>query len=407
MSAGYTGPVIGLEGSRARIRFTLENLGRTAWSVRGGMAVGCQVLERETGQYLSEGEWVPLPRDVKPGEGAAVEVEAELPSGPGRYRIIVSPVDEAGWRFRSHWPALVVDADLAAGGGARIVATRVTTYRKLQWERWPRLLANAFRYPVQTVWRNRGLIRSMVRRDVAVRYRGSAGDVLWTILNPLLLMTTYFFVFGVVLRSRFPGDPSRAGFVLYFLAGMLPWLAISEAVGRSALVIVEHRNFVKKLLFPVEILPLNLVISGLMTELFALVVFLAGLLLARGGVPLTLLWLPAVLAPQILLTAGVCWFLAALGVYVRDLGQIIGFLLTLWFFLTPICYPDSQLPAPLAPYLAMNPAYVLVSAYRRIFLEARAPAWLPLVKLTALSLAACLFGHAWFYKLRRSFADVI
>jgi lipopolysaccharide transport system permease protein len=329
-----------------------------------------------------------------------------MPREPGRYRFVVSPVDEGGWRYRSHWPALVVDADVAETD-TRVVATRVTTDRKLQREHWPRMLANAFRYPAHTVWLNRGLIRSMVRRDIVARYRGSAGDVLWTILNPLLLMTTYYFVFGVVLQSRFPGDPSKAGFVLYFLAGMLPWLAVSEAVGRSALVIVDHRNFVKKLLFPVEILPVNLVIAGLVTELFALVVFVAGLLLARGAVPVTVLWLPVVLVPQVLLTVGLCWFLAALGVYVRDLGQMIGFLLTLWFFLTPICYPESQLPASLAPYLALNPTYVLVSAYRRLFLEAHAPAWMPLAKLTVLSLAVCLFGHAWFYKLRRSFADVI
>ena len=113
----------------------------------------------------------------------------------------------------------------------------------------------------------------MVRRDILGRYRGSFGGAFWTVLNPLLLMLTYFFVFGVVLRTRFGNDPSRAGFALYFLAGMLPWLAFSEAAGRAPTVMLEHRNFVKKLVFAVETLPVNLVVSGLVSEFFALVLF--------------------------------------------------------------------------------------------------------------------------------------
>jgi lipopolysaccharide transport system permease protein len=265
----------------------------------------------------------------------------------------------------------------------------------------------AFRYPLVLLWRNRSLIRSMVRRDILGRYRGSFGGAFWTVLNPLLLMATYFFVFGIVLRTRFQGDPSRSGFVLYFLCGMLPWLAFSEAAGRAPFVILEYRNFVKKLVFPLETLPVNLVAAGLVTQVFALAVFIAGLLLARGGVPATVLWLPALLIPQLLFTAGICWFLAALGVYVRDLGQISGFLLTLWFFLTPICYPTESLPPEALSILSKNPVFVLVSGYRDIFLEARAPAFGPLWKLWVLSAVLFLAGHAWFYKLKKNFADVI
>ena len=110
-------------------------------------------------------------------------------------------------------------------------------------------------------------------------------------------MATYFFVFGVVLRTRFGADTSRSGFVLYFLAGMLPWLAFSEAIGRAPSVIVDHRNFVKKLVFPLETLPVNLVSSGFVTEVFALVIFALFVLFARGGLPVTALWLPALVDP--------------------------------------------------------------------------------------------------------------
>ena len=122
---------------------------------------------------------------------------------------------------------------------------------------------------------------------------------------------------------------------------------------------------------------------------------------------MSVVWLPVLIVPQILFTAGVAWFLAALGVFVRDLGQVIGFLLTLWFFLTPICYPESSLPAVAAHLLSKNPMYVLVRGYRDVFLEGHAPAFGPLWKLWIVSAVAFVAGHAWFYKLRKSFADII
>jgi lipopolysaccharide transport system permease protein len=131
------------------------------------------------------------------------------------------------------------------------------------------------------------------------------------------------------------------------------------------------------------------------------------LLVTRHSVPLTVLWLPALLIPQLLFTAGLSWFLAALGVFVRDLGQMMGFLMTIWFFVTPICYPEDLLPGAAEPLLTKNPVYVLVRGYRAIFLEQSAPAFGPLWKLWLLSLAVFVLGHAWFYKLRKSFADLI
>jgi len=243
----------------------------------------------------------------------------------------------------------------------------------------------------------------MVRRDILGRYKGSFGGSFWTVINPLLLMLTYFFVFGVVIRNP---KLSRSEFALYFLAGMLPWLPFSEAAGRSPGVILEHRNFVKKLVFAVETLPVNLVVSGLITELFAVGLYCGFLLALRHGIPPTIAWLPVLLVPQVLFTLGVSWFLAALGVFVRDLGQMIGFLLTIWFFMTPICYPEEDLLAR-APMLTRNPMYVLVHAYRAIFLDGRAPSFGALWKFSVLAILVFVAGHAWFYKLRKSFADMI
>jgi lipopolysaccharide transport system permease protein len=314
--------------------------------------------------------------------------------------------EDVCWHYREGLPFLLIDAQVE-DGRARLARGAMTTLGALRRRGLLRAVGRAFKYPLAIIWRNRALIRSMVRRDILGRYRGSFGGVFWTVLNPLMLMTTYFFVFGIVLRARFHGDPSRSGFVLYFLCGMLPWLAFSEAAGRAPFVVLEYRNFVKKLVFPLETLPVNLTAAALVTEAFALVIFLAGLLLARGAVPASVLWLPLLVVPQLLFTLGVCWFLAALGVYVRDLGQINGFLLTLWFFLTPICYPVESLPPRALAILSKNPIFVLVHAYRDIFLEARAPAFGPLWKFWAISAALFFAGHAWFYKLKRSFADVI
>jgi lipopolysaccharide transport system permease protein len=146
----------------------------------------------------------------------------------------------------------------------------------------------------------------------------------------------------------------------------------------------------------------------LVTEAFGFLILLGGLWFVRGGVPITALWLPVLLVPQVLLTVGMSWLLAATGVFVRDLGQVIGFLLTLWFFLTPISYPESkELPEWIARVLAFNPVLVLVRGYRAILLENASP-WGPgLIALWIGSVVIAILGYAWFHRLRKSFADVV
>jgi lipopolysaccharide transport system permease protein len=323
-----------------------------------------------------------------------------LPAEEGAYSVQVAPVKDRS-RF------IEIEARVGTAGRLEIGTPRVLTVASVRRGRLLRAIPKAFLLPTRSVWRNHKLIGSMVRRDILSRYRGSFGGTLWTFLNPLMLMATYFFVFGVVLHTRFGADTSRTGFVLYFLAGMLPWLAFSEAVGRSPYVILEYRTFVKKIVFPLETLPINLVISGAVTEAIGLVIFMIGLLAVRGAVPASVVWLPLLLIPQILFTAGLAWILAATGVYVRDLGQVTGYLLTLWFFLTPICYPESSLPAGALPVLRFNPLFVLVRAYRAVFLENQAPSLRGVIGLWMVGAAVAITGYGWFHRLRKSFADVI
>jgi lipopolysaccharide transport system permease protein len=369
------------EGAAIRLRFQLDE----------PAVVGWQLYDPSTGAFLQEGEWSEV-------TGRDADLCIPLPGEEGDYSVQVAPVKD-----RARY--IAIEAHVGAGKLA-IGPAQVLSAASVRRGRLLRAIPKAVLLPIKSVWRNRKLMGSMVRRDIMARSRGSFGGTLWTFLNPLLLMATYFFVFGVVLQTKFGADTSRTGYVLYFLAGMLPWLAFSEAVGRAPYVILEYRSFVKKIVFPLETLPVNLVISGAVTEVFALLIFVCGLLAVRQAVPASVLWLPVLIVPQILFTAGLCWILAATGVYVRDLGQVTGYLLTLWFFLTPICYPESQLKEAVR-ILRWNPLFTLVKAYRAVLLENQAPSLKGVVALWIVAVVVAVFGYAWFHRLRKTFADVI
>jgi len=238
-------------------------------------AAGWQLLDARTGALIEEGPWVT----------EAVESEVPIPTDDGDYRVLVSTVSaERGWAYSRGASMRVVD--VAVRHGAQSVTNdRRTTIQALRWLGLPARLANFAVEPWLLIWRNRSLIVAMVERDLEGRYKGSYGDRFWTIAQPLFLMLAYWFVFGVVLKTRFGDDPNPSIYMLFFLCGMIPWLAISEAVGRAPSVILEHRNFVKKLVFPVEILPVNLVFSGLVSAAFALVIYLFFLASRRDDPP--------------------------------------------------------------------------------------------------------------------------
>lgn len=402
----YRDVCIEASGQTLSVHLQLENRSQQEWK-RDAVSIGWQLYDPDSNRFIREGDWIPLARDVRTGDTVPVDFNIDFPPEPGGYRIYVSPIDrEQGWFYDRGDRFLVVDAAVAKGR-VEVLNTELTTRRALVRRSLMRAIPKLFTQPIVTMTRNRALIRSMVRRDITARYRGSFGDLFWTVLNPLLLMLTYYFVFGVVLRTRFGADQSSGSFLLYFLAGMLPWLAFSEPVGRAANSILENRTFVKKLVFPLNTISVNHAVAGLVTEVFALAVFLCFLLALRGHVPWSVLWLPALLIPQLLFTLGMCWFLAALGVFVRDLVQVIGFILTLWFFITPICYPEQSMPPSAVAILSKNPMFVLVKAYREIFLEGHAPDGRPIIIFWIVAVAVFFLGHAWFYKLRKTFADVI
>jgi lipopolysaccharide transport system permease protein len=411
MNTVFTDVAMEPQGSQFELSANVKNTSKEAWLESAGFAFGVHIIDRLSETLIIDGPRMPVIGEILPGESLKVSIVFEMPGEPGQYRIYLSAMAEGqAWFYERGWDFVLVDASVDDEGRATIGRRLVTTSRSLGFERFWRSLLRAFTLPVKTIVRNRSLIQSMVKRDILGRFRGSFGGWFWTVLNPLMLMSTYFFVFGIVLKSKVEGDESPGAFALYLIAGMLPWLAFSEAVGRAPVNMLEHRQFIKKLLFPIETLPVNIMLAGFVSEIFGLLIYFAGLLLARGHLPVSILWLPVLVIPQMLFTAGLCWFLAALGVFFRDLAQINGFLLTLWFFLTPICYPETALntmPDAVRVVLERNPMFILVHGYRDLFLRGHAPDWGPLAKLYLVSGVLFLAGHAWFHKLKKSFADII
>jgi lipopolysaccharide transport system permease protein len=261
--------------------------------------------------------------------------------------------------------------------------------------------------PWQDLYRRRGLIRLMVRRDLVGRYKGSFAGLLWTVVNPLALLFIYWFVFAFILRIRFSTSGEPIDVVFYVLAGLLPWMAFAEALVRSNTCILENPNLVKKVVFPLEVLPINTTLSAAANSLVGIVLLMLLVLGHRGGLPWTSALLPVILLPQLLLTAGFGWFLASLGVFIRDINHIIGLVLTIWMFLCPIVYPQSLVPPSLLPLMRLNPFMAIVEGYRSVLLDGAPPAPLQWLYLLGISLLMFFLGYYWFIRTKRAFADVI
>jgi lipopolysaccharide transport system permease protein len=209
------------------------------------------------------------------------------------------------------------------------------------------------------------------------------------------------------MSVRLNGSASTGEFALYAFCGLLPWLAVADALTRSASVLFDQQPLIKKVVFPSEILPVHLVLSALVVEIVGLVVFLA-VVIVGGRLPgWSLLLLPIVLALQFFFMTGIAWLLSTLAVYLRDVRQVVGLLLTLWMFLTPIVYPASLVPARFKWVLDINPMTAIVDAYRAALLDDRMPSPVPLIVFAAVALTLFVSGHWVFTRAKPTFADLL
>ncbi|HXF85706.1 MAG TPA: ABC transporter permease [Anaerolineales bacterium] len=255
---------------------------------------------------------------------------------------------------------------------------------------------------------NRELIYSLVRREILARYRGSLFGVLWSFFTPLLMLAIYTFVFGFVFQPRLGStDSSRTEFTLVLFAGLMPFYLFSETITRAPNLVLANVNYVKKVVFPLEILPVVSLCVALFQYVINFLVWLVFLLVFRGLPPLTIFLLPFVLLPFLLIILGLSWFLASLGVYIRDIGQLVGVIVTVLMFLSPLFYPLSALPQTYQIYMFLNPLTYVIEQGRGVMIMGEIPVWWCWSLYLLISLFVAWLGLWWFMKTKKGFADVI
>ncbi len=261
---------------------------------------------------------------------------------------------------------------------------------------------------VRNLWIHRQLIFQFAKRDVLSRYKGSYLGIGWSFLTPLFMLVVFTFVFSVIFRARWGGGQgSRVEFALILFAGLIVFNVFAECVTRAPGLILANVNYVKKVVFPLEILPVTVLASALVHAAVSLLVLLFGLAFFLGVLHWTIIFVPLIFLPLALLCLGLSWFLASLGVYVRDVGQVVGVLIQALLFLSPIFYPVSVVPEVLRPFYRMSPLTSVIENMRAVVIWGQLPDWQSMGIGTAVALATALIGYAWFGRTRGGFADVV
>jgi lipopolysaccharide transport system permease protein len=253
------------------------------------------------------------------------------------------------------------------------------------------------------------ILTQLIQREIAIRYRGSVLGVLWSFLTPLLLLAVFTFVFAVVFRARWGtgGETSVREFALILFAGLTTFNLFSEVVGRAPIMVTSQPNLVKKVVFPLEVLPVVALGSALFQAGIAMAMLVVFQIALGTGFHATALLVPLLVVPLCLVTLGLSWFLAALGVYVRDVGQVVPPLLTALMFLNPVFYPASALPDWIRPLAVYSPLAYSVEAVRGAVIFGTVPDPVPWMVALAGGLGVAALGFAFFQKTRKGFADVL
>ncbi|MDE2422936.1 MAG: ABC transporter permease [Betaproteobacteria bacterium] len=258
------------------------------------------------------------------------------------------------------------------------------------------------------LWRNRELIKALTKREVLGRYRGSAFGLLWSFFNPVFMLVVYTFVFGEVFKARWnAGSESKTEFALVLFAGLIVFNMFAECINRAPSLILSNVNYVKKVVFPLEILPFVGVLSALFHSAVSLGVWLLAYLVLFGVPHLTTFYLPLILLPFVLFIMGLSWTLASLGVYLRDVGQIIGLITSVLMFLSPVFYPATALPEAYRQLLYLNPLTPVIEQTRAVLFFGESPDFIVLAIYWFATFIIALLGFAWFQNTRKGFADVL
>jgi lipopolysaccharide transport system permease protein len=261
----------------------------------------------------------------------------------------------------------------------------------------------------KALWQHRQLIWQMILREVAGRYRGSVMGLTWSFFNPVFMLTVYTFVFSVVFKARWGigGDESKTQFAVVLFVGMIVHGLFAEVLNRAPTLILANVNYVKKVVFPLEILPVVSMGAALFHAAVSLCVFLIAFGLFNGYLNWTAVFAPLIFAPFIVLTLGFAWMLASLGVFLRDVGQTISIITLVMMFLAPVFYPITALPEEFRPWIMVNPITFIIEQMREVLIWGRPPDWSGLGVYGLISIVIAWAGYAWFQKTRKGFADVL
>ena len=262
--------------------------------------------------------------------------------------------------------------------------------------------------PFQPFLEHRSLLWEMTKRDVLGRYRGASFGLMWALLSPFLMLCVYTIAFGFILKSKWPhaGD-SKANFALILYVGLIVHGFFAECLVRAPQLILGNPNFVKRVIFPLDVLPWSMILSATFHALVNMLVFVILHTLTAGPPPWTVILFPIVLTPLIVLAAGVAWFLASLGVYLRDINQIMGVVATALLFLSSAIVPVDALPARYHTLFHLNPLTFIIDQARSVALWGDQPDWAGLGLYGLISLAVMYLGCSWFRATRAGFADVL
>lgn len=256
--------------------------------------------------------------------------------------------------------------------------------------------------------RHRALLLQLWRRDSVAKYKGSYFGVAWAVMTPILMLTMYTFIFAVVFKARWGGENiSEVDYALRAFCGLIIFGMFSECINRSPSLILENISFVTKVVFPLEILPGVAVLTALKNAAISLVIFFFGYILILGLPPVTVLLLPIILFPIILMCLGISWFLSAVGVFYRDMQQIVPIANALLMFGTPIFYPLSSVPEAYRVVFELNPLTYIVESLRGLVFDGTGFSLMPLLLLWLISASICFTGLFVFCKMRKAFSDVI
>lgn len=263
---------------------------------------------------------------------------------------------------------------------------------------------------LRSIIANRHLIYQMTKREITGRYRGSFMGVLWSFINPVLMLTVYTFVFSIVFKARWGTgsvSESKSDFAIILFVGLIVHTLFAETLMRAPTLILGNVNYVKKVIFPLEILSVTSIASVLFHSIISLIVLLSAFFIFNGFIHWTVIFIPLVFFPLIIVSVGLSWFLSSLGVFIRDVGQTIAILTMILMFLSPIFYPVSALPEKFQHVIMLNPLTFIIEQSRNVIIWGKMPDFIGLALYSIAALCLMWLCFFWFQKTRKGFADVL